>query len=256
MIANSISRLFAAAIALGVSSSAVWAAEYTYPAAAPVRLPAVFDEHTLMTPVAGPPVAEPMLPAEAVGQKGAWGETAPGCKTAGEEYCNRLWVSAEYLAWWTRAMSTPPLVSTAARGNPAILGQGGEVLYGGDDVLDNIRQGGRLRAGFWLDACRTCAIEGEYFALANSSDTFMDGGDPNRTTARPFINAQTGQPTTELVDYLPPVGTPFAGSGALCGMVTVDASSDFSGAGLRYRRCWCGDEDVCGNGWCVDWLTV
>ena len=255
MIANSISRLFAAAIALGVGSAAVCAAEYTYPAAAPVRLPAVFDEQNLTPTAAMPVAAVPLPPAEAVGQKGAWGETAPACKTAGEGSCNRLWVSAEYLAWWTRAMSTPPLVSTAARGNPAILGQGGEVLYGGDDVLDNIRQGGRLRAGFWLDPCHISAIEGEYFALANSSDSFMDGGDPNRTTARPFINAQTGQPTTELVNYLPPVGVPFAGSGALCGMVTVDASSDFSGAGLRYRRCWCGDEDACGNGWCVDWLA-
>jgi hypothetical protein len=135
-------------------------------------------------------------------------------------------------------MHIPPLISEAPRGDPAIPGQGGRVILGGD-VLKNIREGGRVRFGAWFDPCHTHGVDADYFALETLSDYGIEGsGGYDRTVARPFVNAQTGRLTTELVGYLPPIGEELSGSGALCGSVHVDMESSFWGTGVRYARCW------------------
>ena len=187
-------------------------------------------------------------------RSGSLGDTGDACDDDGADCGRRSWASVEYLSWWTRGMSTPPLVTEAVRGNPAVIGDGGQVVYGGEQLLTSGRQGGRLRVGHWLDDCRSSGIEAEYFALGRVGDSFVDAGGPDRTVARPFINSQIGAATTELVNYLPPVGVPFAGSGALCGMVNVDASSSFAGGGFRFRRNYACDDHGC-SGWSLDWLA-
>jgi hypothetical protein len=166
-----------------------------------------------------------------------------------------LWVRAEYLAWWTKGMSTPPLLTQAPRGNPAILGQGGEVIFGGDDMLDQIRHGGRIRGGLWLDDCRIWGLEGEYLFLGRVADHACEGsGGDDRTVARPFIDAITGRPTTELIGYLPPIGGGLTGSRAVAGIAHVHIDSTFQGAGVRLRHGYSSMFDCAGNGYRFDTL--
>ncbi len=175
--------------------------------------------------------------------------------SCGDAACvRRTWASVEYLAWWTSGMHTPPLVTEAVRGNPGVIGAGGQVVYGGEQLLTSTRQGGRLQVGHWFDDCHSWGIEGEYLALGRMGDSFVDSGSPDRNVSRPFINSQTGLPSAELVNYLPPINVPFGGSGALCGMVSVDVSSNFAGGGFRFRRNYACDDHACG-GWTLDWMA-
>lgn len=156
---------------------------------------------------------------------------------------DRIWARAEYLAWWTKAMNTPPLVTTAPRGNPGFLNQPGtQVLVGNQGVFDNARNGGRLRVGAWLDCEHCWGIEGEYFALEDATYSSCDhsGGIP--TLARPFISV-SGMPAVELVGFLPPLGQPLSGSGAACGAVEVEMRTALQSAGVVLQREFyrCGD---------------
>jgi hypothetical protein len=146
----------------------------------------------------------------------------------------RFWIRGEYLLWWTKGDSLPPLVTTSPTGTPrpqaGVLGQPGTViLFGDEDVNDGARSGGRFTVGTWLDDCQTWGIEGDYFALGEEVTEFSASslGDP--ILARPFFNVITGQQDSELVAF----------PGIVTGSVNVRASSDFQGAGARLLHSIC-----------------
>ena len=73
--------------------------------------------------------------------------------------CDRFWIRAEALGWWTQGMSVGPLVTHSPIANPqgqGVLGQPGtRVLYGGEPQMEGIRWGGpRIRFGMWKDCCQ------------------------------------------------------------------------------------------------------
>jgi hypothetical protein len=108
---------------------------------------------------------------------------------------NRFWASAEYLLWWTRGMHLPPLVTTgsAADAIPGALGQRGTaILYGDNDVLGDIRSGGRFAVGYWLTDDHCLGIDAGFFFLGQIDNRFsaFSTGDP--ILARPFINMTPG----------------------------------------------------------------
>jgi hypothetical protein len=121
---------------------------------------------------------------------------------------NRFWVGADYLLWWVKGFSTPPLVTTSpvgtAQAAAGVLGQPGtSVLAGGNDLGGGARSGGRVRAGYWFDPGQTDGIEASYFALASNSSTFQADSIAVPILARPFYNAQPGSlgQDSELVSY-------------------------------------------------------
>jgi hypothetical protein len=130
-------------------------------------------------------------------------------------------------------------VTTSIPGTPVgdagILGAfGTSVLFGGADVSDNPRSGGRITAGGWLTDTQALGVEGYFFGLQGVSNHFgaLSPGDP--ILARPFFNAQTGAPDATLIAF----------PGVVKGSVDVTLSStDLVGAGvdLRTNLCWgCG----------------
>ncbi len=161
------------------------------------------------------------------------------------------WLNIDYLMWWTRGVSLPPLVTTSPAVVPrlqaGVLGNSATtVLFGGDRVNDAMRNGLRLDAGVWFDCPGTNGLEFDFFALETSRASFVEssGGDP--ILARPFVDAVTGRPSAELVAY----------PGIVRGDVQSAAiSPGLWGWGLAYRKNLSCCTDCCGRcGARTDWL--
>lgn len=153
------------------------------------------------------------------------------------------WVSLEYLNWWQDGMRLPPLVTTSstgtARGDAGVLGQPTtSTLFGGNKILDDAFDGGRLRFGIWLDRCHSWGVGGEYFNIGLESESFSQTSTGAPILARPFFNTQTGLNDSELVAF----------PGVVSGTVSVRASSELTGGGFNFRRLRC-----CQEG-CKSWL--
>ncbi len=165
----------------------------------------------------------------------------PGCTSCGGGRRRvlgrgRWYGRLEYLAWWTKGMRLPPLVTTSPIGTPpqdaGVLGQDStRILVGNQDVLERAREGGRLTIGRWFSPCMKNGLELEIFAIGRESEwlAFCSPGDP--ILARPFFNALLEEQDAELVAY----------PGILAGSVGVGVDSELSSFALRYRRnlrCW------------------
>ena len=161
----------------------------------------------------------------------------PGCccDSCGVESCvsHKLWVRAEYLMWWEKGFSTPPLVTTSpsdtSQSDAGILGMPDTKILAGNDVEgDGFRSGERISLGYWLDPCRTVGVEAIYNGLA--SHNWHSGFDSatNPILARPFFRLEpsfVGQ-DAELVSY----------PGSLRGLVQVNGSTQFQTVEVLWRN--------------------
>ncbi len=149
------------------------------------------------------------------------------------------WVQAEYLNWYSDGMRIPALVttsnpSTTARANAGVLGlPTTSTLYGGNDILDDSRDGFRIRFGWWLASLPGWGIEGEYVGLGEETESFFRQSTGTPIIARPFFNTLTGSEDSELVAF----------PGVIGGDINVTATSRLDGAAIRLRRQMC-----CSNG--------
>lgn len=145
------------------------------------------------------------------------------------------WVSFEYLSWWQDGMRLPPLVTTNVSNDipqdeaGVLTSPTTRILFGGNEVLNDQFNGGRLRFGVWLDRCHTWGIGAEFFQIGSETDSFSGTSTGDPILARPFFNTQTGREDSELVAY----------PGVISGTVKARAESELGGAGvhLRYLRC-------------------
>lgn len=175
------------------------------------------------------------------GNCGVYGGCNDGCCDPGAPHawrpCLTLclpqngWVSFEYLGWWQRGMSLPPLVTTGV-GNPAagdagVIGEGStRVLFGGEDIFEDGFSGGRLQFGIWLDRCHTWAAAAEYFELETRSESFSGTANGNQILTRPFTNVLNGLNDAQIVAY----------PGIASGGISASATSSLVGGGFNFRR--------------------
>jgi len=110
----------------------------------------------------------------------------------------RLWITADYLMWWTKRGPQPdPLVVTGPETDPfpgALDQPGTRVLYGGQGFDYNPFSGFRTSVGFWCGGDNRLGFEFNGFILEQKSTQFRAGGNAQGQPflARPFNNAQTG----------------------------------------------------------------
>jgi Putative beta barrel porin-7 (BBP7) len=157
-------------------------------------------------------------------------DSPPTCTL--DSCCNpgyRFWGSAEYLLWWMKGASVPPLATTSPAGTPqsmaGVAGPGTTVLYGNSNVNDTVRPGGRVDFGFWNE-CGTCGLEINFFMLGSNASEFGAASTGSPILARPFFDAVAGKPSSELV-ALP---------GLVSGSVTAaESSSGLIGADALFR---------------------
>lgn len=161
----------------------------------------------------------------------------------------RFWVRAEALIWWTKGMYLPPLVTTSPSGTPraeAGVLPAAEILFPTDDVLQNERFGGRVRAGMWLDPCQRKGLEIDYFGLSRESATYSapSGEFGNPIFARPFFNVNP----RDAADVLDPPAREDAElvsfPNDLRGTVTVGVHSELHSVAPHFRF------NLCCKNWC------
>ena len=137
----------------------------------------------------------------------------------------RVWGSASVLLWWIKQGSTPPLVTSGLPPSTGALGPGTTTITGSNQDY-NMRTGGLFTLGGWLNSSQTMGVEGSYFFLNGPTDhssTTSSGAPGSPVIARPFTNAITGLPDSQLVAF----------PGVLGGTVQTTSSSQLQGAQLN-----------------------
>lgn len=173
---------------------------------------------------------------------GPIGCSAPACPTMSP--CGidgYTWIRADYLFWWTKGVELPPLVTTGVNqtaSQAGVLAQPGTtVLLGNQSVINDQRNGGRFKAGYWRDQGRMVGIEGEYLFLSNEDFGFTQTSPGTPILARPFTNALTGAQDSELVAF----------PGIVAGTVSSAVESTLNSAGARFRFNACCHNASCGG---------
>jgi len=132
-----------------------------------------------------------------------------------------FWIRTDYLGWWASGMEMPPLVVGTRTGR-----EGTSVLFGGEDVSNDARSGGRFGLGMWLDPCHLRGIDVTYLTLGRETTKFAAAGSDYTLVARPYFDISTGQEATYTIDN----------GDTYDGWVSVAAKSRFQGVELLYRR--------------------
>jgi hypothetical protein len=196
--------------------------------------------------VSGPVTSHPAYPAYAADCGTAPAAcNADGCGRFCMDDCcgppsNCFWASGEYLLWWVKGQTLPPLVTV---GNPAddipgAIGQPGTaIIYGGGRQSDDSRSGARLRVGWWFDDEHTVGIDGSAFFLGQQTKTFTASSFGTPALFRPFLNSGfVFDPGVGFV-RTPPFqdAEAVAFPGALAGSVTVRQTSRLWGYDANLR---------------------
>jgi hypothetical protein len=116
---------------------------------------------------------------------------------------HRLYADVEYVLWWLREGRLPPVLTTSSAASGGVFGQPDtQVLYGGDRLETRHGDrfnGTRLTLGCWFDPQQTIGIEGRAVVLERDSTSFKATSDGSQLLARPFIDAVTGTPMSDIV---------------------------------------------------------
>ncbi|HEY2411977.1 MAG TPA: BBP7 family outer membrane beta-barrel protein [Pirellulaceae bacterium] len=146
--------------------------------------------------------------------------------------CYDTFGSIEYLMWWGRGTSLPPLVTASPAGTPAIsggvpiagvLGQPTtDILFGNQLAGQKMQSGGRVTAGIWLDPDHNVAAGGRFFGLGGDTTNF------SATSAGGATDRVLGVPFTNVLPNTPPFADAFlvALNGTQSGTITAKATTN------------------------------
>ncbi len=127
---------------------------------------------------------------------------------------DKLWARTEYLMWWTRGSPIPPLLTTSPDGTAqtqaGTLDGPTTVLLGQHGLNEELRSGGRLSVGAWLDPGDNLGVEFTYLGIAQEVNRFSANSAGSPILARPYFNVTTGLNDSELIAYTSPTGTAVA----------------------------------------------
>ncbi len=153
-----------------------------------------------------------------------------GC---GRSSCRPMyWGRVDYLHWWLEGANAPALVTTSSAGtsrnDAGILGLSSTtVLFGGDELGDQDRSGGRVEFGQWFEARGGLGWHVAYFGLEDSNDRGRFFSNSIPILARPFFSVEpiAVGPNAELIAF----------PGEVEGNIAVDHQTSFDGAEFMFR---------------------
>jgi hypothetical protein len=175
----------------------------------------------------GPQVAPPALPSQVLAPAPSPSPAPPAAECWGIRDTGfgggpdgQLWVSAEFLLGWFSGDRLPPLVTTSPAGtakiNAGVMnGPNTTVLFGGDEVNEDMRTGFRVGAGYWFNPERTLGIEVGFWFLESQVKAFTAASNGTTILARPFFDVSNGLQDSDLIAF----------PGSSAGSVAVRASS-------------------------------
>lgn len=132
---------------------------------------------------------------------------APGCQAGyacgvGSACCDpmcaeRFWVELDFLLWWREGRDFPALVTGEDPGT--LSDPPSPVLFGGGQLNEQARPGGRLEFGMWLDDCQCLGAGGRFVSIGNARTRFALAGaaGDGQFFARPFYD--TAVPETNAL---------------------------------------------------------
>jgi hypothetical protein len=145
---------------------------------------------------------------------------------AGGPTAGRLNVTTDYLLWYIRGQSAPPLVTTSSPQFNGIIGQGDtRVLYGNGQLNNPLMSGGRFWANYWFP-CSQWGLDGGVWFLGQTQTNWATDSSQNPLIARPFINVNAGQNFSELTAF----------PGVASGSINVNTQASAWGAEANLRR--------------------
>ncbi len=166
------------------------------------------------------------------------GDGAAPCETCGQPgnccrccLCGppgRFWLRAEYVGWWATGSHVPVLVTSSPDGSLP-----GTPLYGGATYNNTYRPGLWTQGGMWLDCCRNWGLVGDYFLVGRQNSPFTAFSDGEPVLGRPFTDANTGEPSEQLI----------ASPNTVVGRICINNYNSLLGAGAALRHnmcCWTG----------------
>jgi hypothetical protein len=137
------------------------------------------------------------------------------------------WVSAEYLAWWTKGTQVPPLAATGVidpTGQQGIMAQ--QNLLAGS-FGDSLHGGARFGIGHWFTDEQRRGVDARFFFLFRNGSTFTANSNQYPTLFLPFNNVNTP---------VGPTGNVVAAPGIAQGGIAVTLENSLWGAEVNYRR--------------------
>ncbi|MEX0819791.1 MAG: BBP7 family outer membrane beta-barrel protein [Pirellulaceae bacterium] len=137
---------------------------------------------------------------------------------------SRSFFGLEYLHWWNKGRSLPPLVT----GGPTGILPQSPILFGNQDVGGGLQAGGRLTAGLWLDDCKESAVVLRAFANEGDNTPFAATTGDTPILAVPF-NDTFGLPGPNSII----VGN--VATNTVPGAISASASNDVLGGDIYYR---------------------
>lgn len=160
---------------------------------------------------------------------GWWGgrESKAETSEAASSAMDRLEFRAEYLLWFANNQHVPILATTSDTGGFGFLGDPGtRTLLGPGSFGNSLRNGMRLRGGYWFDDCGKCGVDASFFFLGKqtSSQSFDSGTNP--TITRPIFAPNFPGEFGEIV-ALP---------GASTGTLTIESTSTLWGFDVNLRH--------------------
>jgi hypothetical protein len=182
-------------------------------------------------------VGEPYYDFDEAGLAGPTGIAADGGECCDTGYCGpcltpgNYWGSFEFLLWWRKGQTLPPLITTSPLGtdigDAGVLGlDSTTVLFGNETVGREARAGGRLTVGAWLDACACWGVGTRMFALGESTTSFAVDNNEFPILARPFYDVVLDVDSSDVVAY----------PGETAGGILAETTSDVAGFDFFLRR--------------------
>ncbi len=145
------------------------------------------------------------------------------------------WVRAEYQQMFFSGQDVLPLVTTSTAATPlnnaGVLGlPSTSVLFGGGEINDDSRAGGRFEYGRWLMGTAGYGLSVSYLFAEDDEESFTASSERFGILARPFADVLAGGNgnNSELVAF----------PGQLSGNISVHSVTEFDAADVLLRKLW------------------
>ena len=117
-----------------------------------------------------------------------------------------IWGNAEYLMWWSKGRTAPPLITTSPGGTPqADAGVVGEpttlLFFGGGRLGQGLGSGGRVTVGGWMDRRQDLGLGASFMGISLDESRFARSSNGQPIIARPFFNVIGGAEDALLVAF-------------------------------------------------------
>jgi len=144
----------------------------------------------------------------------------------GGPVAGRLTINTDYLLWFVKGQSAPPLVTTSSPQFNGIIGQGNtQVLYGNGSIGGSLQSGGRFWGTYWFP-CSRWGIDGGIWFLPTTETNYTTDSSQYPLIARPFVNANSGQNFSQLTAF----------PGLASGSINVNTQTNVWGSEVNARR--------------------